>query len=286
MSFGSRRVQGLRRSEVASLAGVSVEYYTRLERGNLRGASPEVLDAIATALRLDESELAHLFDLARAANKTARPKREASFAHVSAPLQHLVDAMTDAVAVVSNARGDIVALNALARAMYEPLFTGPEGRVNFGRFVFLDPAAKTFYLDYDDIADATAGILRLQAGKNPFDREISDLVGELATRSEDFRHRWARHDVRLHARGHKRVNHPVVGTLDLDFLRLELPSEPGLDLTTYTAAPGSATAERLGLLASWWASQHQVSHHEPEPKQSLGPASDTDFTINQGGTSK
>ncbi|WP_062464159.1 helix-turn-helix transcriptional regulator [Demequina soli] len=253
---GARRVPGLRRGEVAVLAGVSVEYYTKLERGDLRGVSDEVLDAIARALRMDDAERAHLSDLARAANAGVRARRRpARAAGLRPALQQLLDAMTDAVAVVGNSRGDIVATNALGRAMYAPLYATQTEPVNYGRFIFLDPAARAFYPDWEDIADMTAANLRTAAGRDPFDRSLSDLVGELSTRAEEFRTRWARHDVRLHHLGLKRLVHPVVGLVELDYTRLELPADPGLDLTTYTAAPGTDSADRLRLLASWWASR-------------------------------
>lgn len=252
---GPRRVPGLRRGEVAVLAGVSVEYYTKLERGDLSGASDEVLEAIASALRMDDAERAHLTDLARAANAGVRARRRpVRTPGVRPELRHLIDAMPDAVAVVGNPRGDIVAANSLARALYSPLYERQGEPVNYGRFIFLDPAAHEFYQDWEDIADASVATLRTAAGRDPFDRSISDLVGELSTRSEDFRTRWARHDVRLHQLGRKRIVHPQVGLVELDYTRLELPADPGLDLTTYTAPPGSESQDKLRLLASWWAS--------------------------------
>ncbi len=247
---------GLRRGEVAVLAGVSVEYYTKLERGDLRGVADEVLEAIASALRMDDAERSHLTDLARAASAGVRARRRpAREPGVRSELRHLIDAMPDAVAVVGNPRGDIVAANALARALYSPLYERQREPVNYGRFVFLDPAARDFYPDWEDIADANVATLRTAAGRDPFDRSISDLVGELSTRSEEFRTRCARHDVRLHQRGRKRIVHPEVGLVELDFTRLELPADAGLDLTTYTAPPESESADKLRLLASWWATR-------------------------------
>ncbi len=253
---GARRVPGLRRGEVATLAGVSVEYYTKLERGDLRGASDEVLDAIASALRLDEAERSHLFDLARTANAGARARRRpAPRAGVRPSLRHLVDSICTGVAVLGNMRGDIVATNTLARALYDPIYRSQPAPVGYPRYIFLDPSARSFYPDWEDIADASVASLRTIAGRRPFDKGITDLVGELSTRSEQFRERWARHDVRLHIEGIKRVNHPVVGLMELEYNVLGLPGDDDLGLTVYTAAPGSEADEKLRLLASWWASE-------------------------------
>ncbi|WP_062521016.1 helix-turn-helix transcriptional regulator [Demequina silvatica] len=260
--LGTRRVPGLRRGEVAILAGVSVEYYTKVERGDLRGVSDEVLEAIATALRMDDAERAHLFDLARAANAGVKARRRAARTPGLRPeLRHLIDAMGEAVAIVGNPRGDIVAANALGRALYSPMYERQDEPVNYGRFIFLDPAARTFYPNWEEIADGNVATMRTAAGRDPFDRALSDLIGELSTRSEDFRTRWARHDVRLHQLGRKRIVHPEVGLVELDFTRLELPADPGLDLTTYTAPPGSDSEEKLRLLASWWASRKVTAGH-------------------------
>ncbi|WP_296667298.1 helix-turn-helix transcriptional regulator [Demequina sp.] len=253
---GARRVPGLRRGEVAILAGVSVEYYTKLERGDLRGASDEVLEAIASALRMDDAERAHLSDLARAANAGERARRRpARRIDLRPELQHLIDAVTDAAAVIGNPRGDIVAVNALARALYDPVHRSQPDPVSYPRFIFLDPASRAFYPDWNDIADASVASLRTIAGRDPFDRAVTDLVGELSTRSEDFRIRWARHDVHLHTHGLKRIVHPAIGEVALSFTVLELPADAGLSLTIYTAAPGSESADKLRLLASWWATQ-------------------------------
>ncbi|MCV2395400.1 helix-turn-helix transcriptional regulator [Actinotalea sp. M2MS4P-6] len=257
---GTRRVPGLRRGEVAVLAGVSVEYYTKLERGDLRGVSDEVLHAIAAALRFDEAERSHLFDLARTANAGTRARRRpAANPTVRPSLRHLVDSVTDAAMVLGNPRGEIVATNTLGRALYDPLYRGTPEPVSYPRFIFFDPASRAFYPDWDDIADASVASLRTVAGRSPFDRSITDLVGELSTRSEEFRTRWARHDVRLHIEGIKRIHHPVVGLLELEYNVLALPADDGLNLTAYTAAPGSDTEEKLRLLASWWASEQAAT---------------------------
>jgi transcriptional regulator with XRE-family HTH domain len=251
-----RRVPGLRREEVAQLAGLSTDYYTRLEKGNLRGASDSVLEAIARALQLDDAEHAHLFDLARAARDGARePRRRPRAQQVRPSIQHLLDSMTTSIACVTNGRLDVVALNALGRAVYTSMLDAPARPANLARFCFLDPGSREFYPDWESIADATVAILRTEAGRDPYNRTLTDLVGELATRSDAFRSRWAAHDVRLHLTGAKRFKHPVVGDLELVFNTMALPADPGLTLAVYTAEPGSPTEEKLALLASWAASQ-------------------------------
>jgi len=256
-----RRVPGLRREEVAQLAGLSTDYYTRLEKGNLRGASDSVLEAIGRALQLDDAERAHLFDLARAARAGARePRRRPRPERVRPSIQHLLDSMTTAVAVVSNGRLDVVAVNPLGGAFFTSLLDAPDRPANLARFCFLDPRAEEFYPDWEAIADATVAILRTEAGRDPHNRALTDLVGELATRSDAFRTRWAAHDVRLHLTGAKRFHHPVVGDLDLVFNTMALPADPGLTLAVYTAEPGSGSAEKLALLASWAATGAPASH--------------------------
>jgi transcriptional regulator with XRE-family HTH domain len=252
-----RRVPGLRREEVAQLAGLSADYYTRIEKGNLRGASDSVLEAIARALQLDDAERAHLFDLARAARGSGREPRRRAQPQVRASVQHLLDAMTTGVAFVRNGRLDIVAINPLGRAFYTPVLSTPERPANLGRYCFLDPGAHEFYPDWEEAADTTVAILRTEAGRDPYNRALTDLVGELATRSDAFRTRWAAHDVRLHQTGAKRFRHPLVGDLDVGFNAMQLPADPDLTLTVYTAEPGSPSAEKLAVLASWTATAEQ-----------------------------
>jgi transcriptional regulator with XRE-family HTH domain len=253
--ISARRVPGLRRSEVAMLAGVSVEYYAKLERGAIAGASASVLDAVANALKLDDAERAHLLDLARAADGIPSSGRARSrSAKPSAPrtsLEWAMTAITDAVAVVRDPRQNLLGFNALGRAFYSPMI-GDGGRTpNFARFQFLDPAARDFYPDWDVFADMCVSIMRAEAGRNPHDRGLQDLVGELSTRSEVFRTLWAGHNVRIHGAGTKRFNHPVVGEVVLSYEELAITAEPGNVLLVYTAEPGSPSAERLRLLASW-----------------------------------
>ena len=255
---GNRRVKGLRREEVAMLAGVSVDYYVRMERGSLAGASESVLDALADALRLNEAERTHLYALARESGSRGGRQKRTPAAGVRPAVQQLLDAMTDAAAWVRNGRHDIVAMNQLARALYSPVLADRRRPANTTRFVYLDPAAREFFVDYDRVANDAAAMLRLEAGRNPHDKALIELVGELSTRSELFRRRWASHDVTFHRSGQKRLRHPVVGQLDLDFEGMELASSPGLHLNVYTAASGTPAADALRLLASWAASQERL----------------------------
>ena len=256
---GNRRVRGLRREEVAMLAGVSVDYYVRMERGGLAGASESVLDALASALQLDEAERDHLFALAREAGTSSTRRKRPTATRVRPALQQVLDAITDAPAWIRNGRHDILAMNQLARALYSPVLADPRRPANTTRFVYLNPdTAQEFFVDYDQIARDAAAMLRLEAGRNPHDKKLIELVGELSTRSELFRKRWASQDVRFHRTGRKRLRHPAVGQLDMDFEGMELPSEPGLHLNIYTAPAGTPTADALKLLASWAASQDDL----------------------------
>jgi transcriptional regulator with XRE-family HTH domain len=255
----NRRVLGLRRTEVAILAGVSVEYYAKLERGAIAGASSSVLDAIAQALRLNDTERAHLFDLARAADgipASGRNRRRATKQTASRPSLHwALDAISDGIAFVRNPRQDLLATNALGRVFYSPLI-GDGGRTpNLARFQFLDPAARDFYPDWDLFAEMCVAIMRAEAGRDPHDRGLQDLVGELSTQSETFRKLWGSHDVRTHGTGTKRFNHPEVGELVLAYEELAITAEPGLILMIYTAEPGSPSAQRIRLLATLAADQ-------------------------------
>jgi len=252
ISYGSRRVPGLRREEVAVLAGVSVPYYTRLERGDMSGVSGNVLEALARALQLDDAERAHLFDLARAAQPTfAPPRRRQPRVRVRPELQWTLDAITEAAAFVGNQRLDFLSANQLGRALFSDLYATSGGSVNNARFVFLDPKAETFFADWEIVAGECVAILRWAAGRDPHDRDLSDLVGELSTQSEAFRTRWAAHDVRFHNAGVKRFHHPAVGELTLSFNRLDIPADHGLAIFTYAAEPGSRSADALKLLGSW-----------------------------------
>jgi transcriptional regulator with XRE-family HTH domain len=248
-----RRVPGLRREEVALLAGVSVDYYIRLERGNVAGVSESVLEALARALQLDEAERAHLFDLARAQHTTSRPRRRRAQQRIRPGLQRILDAMTGAPALVRNGRMDILGANRLGCALYSEMYVDPRRPVNSARFTFLDPRATTFFVDWERAADDSVAVLRGEAGRNPYDRDLSDLVGELSTQSEEFRTRWAKHDVRYHDTGVKHLHHPVVGQLELTFEVMTLMADPELTMFAFTAEPGSKSEEALNLLASWTA---------------------------------
>ncbi|MFC8797741.1 helix-turn-helix domain-containing protein [Promicromonospora sp. NPDC057138] len=251
----NRRVPGLRRNEVALLAGVSVEYYTKLERGAIGGASASVLDAIARALQLDDTEHAHLLDLARAADgvpSSGRFRRPAARPGGPRPsLEWALAAITEGIALVRDARQNVLAVNPLGRAFYSPVI-GDGGRTpNLARFQFLDPASREFYPDWDRFAEMCVAVMRAEAGRNPHDTGLQDLVGELSTRSEVFRGLWAAHDVRSHGAGTKRFHHPVVGEVVLSYEELAITAEPGHVLLIYTAEPGSPSADRVKLLASW-----------------------------------
>jgi len=250
-----RRVSGLRREEVARLAGMSVDYFTRLERGDLKGVSEAVLESIARALQLDEAEREHLFDLARAAGSSPRRAPKPVPAVVRPEIRYLLDAITEAPAVVQNNRMDIVAANALGYAMHSPMYDGRERPANHSRFIFLDPRAHDFYPDWERAARTNVAILRREAGRSPHDKRLAELVGELSVRSDEFRSLWAAHDVRRHYAGAKTFAHPIVGLLELNYVTIALDGDPGLAMTTYPATPGSASAEALRLLASWAATE-------------------------------
>jgi transcriptional regulator with XRE-family HTH domain len=266
---GARRVPGLRREEVALLAGVSVDYYTRLERGNASGVSETVLEALARALQLDDAERAHLFDLARAGHP-ATPRRGRRKQQAIRPsVQHMLDAMVGLPAFVRNGRLDILGANQLGRALYSGHFDSPFGPPNTARFVFLDSRAVDFYVDWERVAKDVVAILRAEAGRDPYERDLSNLVGELSTRSDLFRTLWAAHDVGKHEAGQKRFHHPVVGELTVSFEAMELAADPGLIMFVYTTEPGSKSEQALNLLASWTATPDEEgidADHEEQPR--------------------
>jgi len=257
---GKRRVEGLRREEVALLAGVSVEYYVRIERGSLAGTSEGVLDALAAALQLNEAERDHLFHLARQSGAPGARRHRKPPATVRPALQEVLDAITGAPALIRNARHDLLAMNQLGRALYSPVLADPRRPANTARFVYLHPSeAEAFFDDYDQAARNAAAMLRMEAGRNPHDEELISLIGELSTHSELFRRQWASRNVRVHGHGSKRVHHPVVGWLDLNFESMDLPTEPGLQLNIYTAPAGGQAADNVALLASWAGQQALTS---------------------------
>jgi transcriptional regulator with XRE-family HTH domain len=255
-----RRVLGLRRDEVAVLAGISSEYYIRLERGNATGVSDSVIDGIAHALQLDEAERAHLLDLIRAAALARPPRRRPAPQRVRSTVQRVLDSMSGTPAFVLNGRLDILTANDLGYALFSPVYADPVRPPNNARFIFLDPHAGGFFRDWDTIANDTVALLRAEAGRDPYDRGLSDLIGELSTRSDEFRVRWAAHNVRIHATGVKLIHHPVVGDLELAFESFPLAADPTQCFLTYTAEPGSPSQDALSLLASWAASTAHNSH--------------------------
>jgi transcriptional regulator with XRE-family HTH domain len=268
-----RRVSGLRREEVALLAGISSEYYTRLERGNATGVSQSVIDAIANALQLDDAERAHLLDLLRTAGTTRPPRRRPARQRVRPTVQRVLDSMVGTPGFVLNGRLDLLAANQLGFALFSPIYADPVRPPNTARFVFLDRHATEFFADWDKVANDTVALLRAEAGRDPYDRQLSDLIGELSTRSQEFRGRWAAHHVRIHTTGVKRLHHPVVGDLELAFETFPLAADPGQSLLTYTAEPGSPSQHALHLLASWAATtddtQQPASTDDAEQAESV-----------------
>ncbi|MCX4579600.1 helix-turn-helix transcriptional regulator [Streptomyces sp. NBC_01571] len=258
-TYGQRRVPGLRRGEIAALAGVSVEYYTRLERGNLRGVSDGVLDAIAHALRLDDTERMYLYDLARAAGPVsgARARQRTARPTVRPSVARMVEGMPELPAYVMNDRLDTLAANPLGRALYSEMYADPACGGNVARFAFLNPAARRFYTDWERMARFAVGALRVEAGRKPYDRELTNLIGELSTRSDTFRVLWGSHDVHVFRDSTKRLNHPLVGDLELDQETLSLPDESGLSVVVYSSPPGTPAADGLKLLATWSATTGQ-----------------------------
>jgi transcriptional regulator with XRE-family HTH domain len=266
---GIRRVPGLRREEVAVLAGVSTDWYVRLEKGHIHGVSDEVLDAVARALQLDEAERVHLFDLARAArpSRVSAPSRSARRRGGTSPVRPSVARVIESIttpAFVRNGLLDVLVINPLARALYAPLYDeGATGPPNLARFCFLDPRARDLYPGWEDVAGSTVAVLRSEAGRDPYNRALTDLVGELATRSEFFRTAWAAHNVTLHQAGTKYFRHPVVGDVEVSFDSMELPADRGLTLTVYTTEPGTPSHDALAMLASWEATTTREREQEP-----------------------
>ncbi|MFE6286186.1 helix-turn-helix transcriptional regulator [Streptomyces sp. NPDC057877] len=271
-SSGRRRVPGLRRQEVAVLAGVSTEWYTRLEKGHISGVSEEVLDAVAQALRLDEDERTYLFDLARAARPARGTAPRRRDAEIPPSVQWMLDSMTMAPAFVRSRRMDIAACNPLCRALYAPMFdsdtTNERGQASFPRYFFLDPGSRHFFVDWEAGARISVALLRAEAGRAPHDRALRELIGELATLSAEFRTMWARHDVRVRHYGVKRLRHPEVGCVELAYRSMGLPvsDREVHELTVYSAEPGSAAQDRLSLLASWGATRAPATEPTQRPR--------------------
>ena len=275
--YGGRRcVKGLRREEVAMLAGMSTDYYTRLERGNLSGVSGSVLDALARALQLDEAERTHLFDLAATANAPGqtgrsapggpgpgRPRRSSSPPRVREGVLRVLDSIS-APAYVRNNRMDVLAANRLGRALFADVYAEGATGFNLARYLFLDPRSRGFYTQWDVVARDCVAALRTEAGRNPYDRSLTDLVGELSTRSEEFRTWWAAHNVKFHTTSTKTLRHPAAGELELTGEALTLPGDHGLTIITYTVEPHSASEQALNFLASWSAQASPANPRESE----------------------
>ncbi|WP_433452154.1 helix-turn-helix domain-containing protein [Streptomyces sp. CA-142005] len=244
-----RRVPGLRREELAQLAGVSVAYYTRLEQGNGRNVSAEILDSIARALRLTDAEHAHLTHLAKP--KSHKKKPAARQQQVRGALRQLLDTMDGVPAYVVGRRSEILAWNRMASAVFGDWAELPAGERNWARLVFLRPDYRELFIDWEQKAIDIVCALRMDAGCHPDDPKLSALVGELSVKSEEFRRLWATHDVKEKSHGVKRLHHPLVGDLSLNFESFRLPDDSEQSLITYHAEPGSPSADSLRLLASW-----------------------------------
>ena len=261
---GARRVPGLRREELAQLAGVSVDYYVRLEQGRSRNVSATVLDAVARALRLSDDERSHLHNLAHPP-APGRPRRRRQQARPE--LVRLLAAMDGIPAYVIDCRTEVLAWNQLAAALTVDFATRPPDQRNWARLVFLDDEIANLFVDWESKARETVGYLQLSAGRHPDDPQLAQLVGDLSMGSEPFRRMWAAHDVRDKAHGSKGFRHPVVGELELAYQTLHLSDEPDQALVTYTATPGSPAEDALRLLASWTAAPETTPstsslHHE------------------------
>jgi transcriptional regulator with XRE-family HTH domain len=262
---GRRRVPGLRREEVALLAGMSVEYYVRLERGNASGISGNILDGISRALQLDQAEHAHLHDLVQAANQGAgTPRRRPAprTQQIRPGTQRLLDGMSAIPAIIQNTRMDVIATNSLGRALFSEMFLQPRGPVNFARFLFLDPRGRTAYRDWNDSAEQIVALLRAASGRTPWDAALRELIEELTDRSPEFRELWGAHDVRVHLAGVKLFHHPDVGDLDLFYEAMQLTADPGLQFVGFTAEPGSPSDDALRLLGSLSAPAAETSKRE------------------------
>lgn len=261
---GERRVAGLRREEVAQLAGVSTAYYTRMERGDLSGVSESVLQALSQALQLNEAEQAHLLDLARAASTRRGRTRPKATPRVPPRLQQLLDSMPEVPGIVLTELGDPIASNSLGRALFPDLFHAGAKPLNHNRYLFLDPRARVFYPNWQRDAKGAVSALRLMAGRVPVDAALVELVGELSTQCVEFRRWWQAHTVRLHQSGTKAINHPQLGMLEVGYDALLLPGTPGAALVTYQAEPGTPSADAIRLLTTLVAPDPDVVV-EPSP---------------------
>ena len=268
---GTRRVDGLCREEVAVLAGVSTEYYAQIERGDIARTSEEVLEAIASALQLDDVERQHLIDLAHAAR--SRPRRSVASGRVPSNVQRMLDAMPDLPAIIHNARLDLLATNALGRALYADVYArhrGP-GVPNMARYLFLQESSHEMFPDWSTVADDAVAVLQAASARTPHAKALVELIGRLSTASVDFRVKWATRNVAAHRRGRKRIHHSEVGELALEYEALDLPGTQGLQVVTFLPEPGSPAEDALRLLGSW-SVPHQGSAGEPTSDPDLGTA--------------
>ncbi len=259
---GSRRVPGLRREEVAHLAGVSSDYYARLERGKISGASREVLEAIARALQLDDDEREHLFNLVQITRRRAPRKKSSNRTTVRPGVQRVLDSI-GGPAFVQNARLDRLAANSIGRALYSLPEDGSRDHFNYAKYLFLDSRAKRFHRDYKDAAHNVVALLHAATAQDPYDKELIEIIGTLSTQSEEFRALWAAHDVFRYRSGAKLLTHSEVGDLEFGYESFELSTDPGLVMLVYTVEPGSPTAEAMRLLASWSAPAFTDAYDAP-----------------------
>lgn len=239
------------------LAGVGVDYYVRLERGDARGASEEVLDGVARALRLDAAERAHLADLLGKVDAVSPAEPEM----VRPEIRQIVDAMAGMPALVRNRRLEVLYANTLGYALYSEMYRDPTRPANPARFVFLDPASRTFFVDWEAAAGDMVALLRAESGRNPRDTALIELIEDLSTRSESFRELWARHDVMFHRTGEGHIHHPVVGDMVLSYEDLDIANDPGQTILVFNADPGSESERSLEALAEWAA-----THDPTEPR--------------------
>ncbi|WP_406498010.1 helix-turn-helix transcriptional regulator [Streptomyces sp. NBC_01604] len=267
---GVRRVPGLRREEVAQLAGVSVDYYIRLERGRVQGVSQTVWESVARALHLDDTERAHLLDLARPTAARARRRPPPAPQRVSPVMYRVLDSL-GVPALIQGRRMDVLAANRLGYALTTDFQSRPHRERNAARFVFLDTAARSLYTDWEGVAGECVATLRLYAGRHPDDPQLTELIGDLSVHSDTFRRLWADHDVLAHTNGTKRLHHPLVGDLTLDYVVLAVEGDPDQTLVTYTPEPASPSADALGILASW-TNTSSAGTGPQTPEQTTNPA--------------
>jgi len=256
---GKRRVPGLRREEVAQLAGVSTDYYARLERGKVSGASREVIEAIARVLQLNDDERDHLLNLVQLTQHRPTRNRKSRRNTVRPGIQRVLDSI-DTPAFVQNARLDRLASNRIGRALYSLPEDGSKDQYNYAHYLFLNPEAADFHRDFDTAKHNVVALLHAATARDPHDSELINIVGTLSTQSDEFRTSWADHDVFRYRSGAKLLTHSIVGDLEFGYESFELSTDPGLVMLVYTVEPGSPTAEAMSILGSWTAPSAPASH--------------------------